>query len=639
MKIGILISAIIFAPFLVFSQSCLPEGIEFYSQAQIDSFSSDYPGCTVIEGNVVISSGYDITNLDGLNGLTSIGGNLKIYNNYALVNLTGLEGLTSIGSDLWIYSNSTLFSLSGLDNLESIGGLLQIVYNPGLQDITDIQSLDAASMTDLTITDNPCLTDCNAQSLCDYLAAPNGVVIIYNNASGCSNPPDIAESCGMQMPCLPFGNYYFTTQADIDSFSVDYPGCSHLNSFVQISGDIISNLSGLSVIICIDGSLSVSDNSSLYNLEGLDNLDSITEHLYISHNESLQSLSGLDSLSYLGGSLVAGFNTALSSLDGLQGLDTVRGNVEIHDNESLTSVNGLNNVEAIKCHLLIENNPELQNLDGLENLHSVNLRFILGGNNSLNNISGLSNLAYLGDELWIGYNDDLYNLNSLESLDSIGGNLVITSNISLVNLSGLDSIFSVGGYLEISDNDDLASLQALHNLSSINGSMMIYMNDGLSSLSGIDNIHAGTITGLWIDNNSLLSTCEVNSVCSYLSNPNGTTTIENNAEGCDSPGEVQEACFEGVGELAVGSRQLTVIVYPNPTRNMVDFRWAMGDFQRVTLKIFDNYGREIAMLMDEKLASGQHDFQFNTSWLSTGLYFYYLSCGDKAAGGKLAVIH
>ena len=83
------------------AQSCLPEGITFTTQAQIDSFQTNYPGCTEIQGDVTIGGnigGSNITNLNGLSVLTSIGGNLRIgygYNgNPFLTSLTGLNNLT-----------------------------------------------------------------------------------------------------------------------------------------------------------------------------------------------------------------------------------------------------------------------------------------------------------------------------------------------------------------------------------------------------------------------------------------------------------------------------------------------------------------------------------------------------------------
>ena len=40
----------------VFSQGCLPEGITFTSQEQIDNFQANYPGCTEILGDVEIEN-------------------------------------------------------------------------------------------------------------------------------------------------------------------------------------------------------------------------------------------------------------------------------------------------------------------------------------------------------------------------------------------------------------------------------------------------------------------------------------------------------------------------------------------------------------------------------------------------------
>ena len=39
----------------VLSQPCLPDGITFNTQAQIDSFQILHPNCTEIEGDVIIT--------------------------------------------------------------------------------------------------------------------------------------------------------------------------------------------------------------------------------------------------------------------------------------------------------------------------------------------------------------------------------------------------------------------------------------------------------------------------------------------------------------------------------------------------------------------------------------------------------
>ena len=73
-KIALLIFVLLLTHITANSQSpCLPEGITFTTQAQVDSFQINYPGCTEIMGTVVIE-GPSINNLDGLNVLTAVGG-------------------------------------------------------------------------------------------------------------------------------------------------------------------------------------------------------------------------------------------------------------------------------------------------------------------------------------------------------------------------------------------------------------------------------------------------------------------------------------------------------------------------------------------------------------------------------------
>ena len=93
--------------------ACLPYGITFSSQEQIDNFGTNYPGCTEIEGNLTIeeSSTGNITNLNGLSEIISIGGACYIEDNSALSSLTGLDKVTFIGESLWVINNSSLTNL------------------------------------------------------------------------------------------------------------------------------------------------------------------------------------------------------------------------------------------------------------------------------------------------------------------------------------------------------------------------------------------------------------------------------------------------------------------------------------------------------------------------------------------------
>ena len=175
-----------------FSQ-CLPDGITFTTQEQIDNFQTDYPDCTVIEGNVEIN-GDSISNLTGLSSITTIMGDLIINGTY-LTNLEGLENLLKIRRDLIIVSNDMLINLSGFESLDSICGNLTIGWNDLLPNLSGIDSINSESIQNLYIRENNSLQECHIQSICHYLISPNGTVLIFDNASGCNSKDEIESLC------------------------------------------------------------------------------------------------------------------------------------------------------------------------------------------------------------------------------------------------------------------------------------------------------------------------------------------------------------------------------------------------------------------------------------------------------------
>lgn len=204
--------------------ACLPQGIEFTTQSQVDNFRTNYPGCTQITGDVVINGGTNISNLNGLSMVTSLGGNLNLVQNNSLSSLSGLKGLTSVGYWLNIVFNPSLRSLSGLDSLnfiggglviqlndslkvlagleglDSLGGVLRIVNNVSLISLEGLDNLDAGSINELQITGNTSLSGCEAGSICSYLANPGGTIDIQNNAPGCNSPGEVTGACAAMGP-------------------------------------------------------------------------------------------------------------------------------------------------------------------------------------------------------------------------------------------------------------------------------------------------------------------------------------------------------------------------------------------------------------------------------------------------------
>ena len=327
----------------LFSQ-CLPDGITFTTQIQIDNFQTDYPGCTEIEGDVEIN-GNDIINLNGIIVLTSIdgfckiihcaslnsltglenlstvGGDFAIGTNATLVDLTGLDNLTSIGEDLLIYENSDLTSLdglesldsitgdlglgsfvhsgnpsltnilglesllsiggnlfirsnnllnglSGLDNLTSVGGLVyirgnntltnlsgldnltliegefEVHNNDSLNSLAGIDNIEAGSISNLRIYDNQLLSTCEVRSVCDYLATPNGITEIHDNATGCDSEAEVEIACetvsidvhSLQNNLSNYPNPFST--ATTISYTLQQPATVHISIYNQLGRQV-----------------------------------------------------------------------------------------------------------------------------------------------------------------------------------------------------------------------------------------------------------------------------------------------------------------------------------------------------------------------------------------------------------------
>lgn len=329
-KLNLIIGIIFAFQTVAYSQSCLPEGITFTNQEQIDNFQTNYPGCTEIEGDVWIGSSPlndSITNLNGLIVLTQIGGNCFVVQNENLVNLNGLDSLTSIGGSLSIQKNSGLISLSGLENLETIGKDLFIWLNPLISNINGLESL---------------------QSIGEELHISSIDSLV--NLSGLDNLTYIGETIVIK------GNHSLVSISELGNISslIDYLRIEYNYS--------LPSLSGLENLIFVEQVVSISDNASLTSLNGLQNLEYVGSTLEINNNDSLTSLNGLDNLESIGG-LWINDNKALSSISALSNLTYLTG-IHFTNNASLTSLSGLENFDGSSLsHLYIYENPMLSFCD------------------------------------------------------------------------------------------------------------------------------------------------------------------------------------------------------------------------------------------------------------------------------------
>lgn len=485
-----------------------------------------------------------------------------------------------------------------------------------------------------------------------------------------------------QNPCLPDG-ISFATQAQVDSFSLNYPGCTEIEGSVYINSEDISNLNGLSQITAIGGFLKIFSTHQLSNLDGLDNLHSIGGECGIAWNNNLTSLSGLNSLKYVGGSLGIGPNPILADLDALDSLSYVGWNFAISmndsiidislnslatvdgsyfeishnphlnalsgfesltktniiwiiDNVSMKSLTGFGNLEQVGLHLQITNNVALSDVSGFKRLKSIvgepsESGLIITGNSDIEALNGFDSLSYVANDVEIGGNHSLTTLAGLGSLESVGGSLIIKNNSNLSNLDGLQSLSSIGNDLRIRENNGLSKLTGLENLLSVGGNLLLRGNDQLTDISGLNNIEPTTISNLFIFYNSSLSDCNIESVCNYLSAQGGPVSISENAEGCNSPEEVIDSCLTQITGNKV--RNFTFKVYPNPSNIGYITCSVEGYNNFLHLNCYNTYGRKV---YEKKTNVSVMEIDVST-WHS-GIYYIEINADNKLQARSKFVI-
>ncbi len=78
--------------------------------------------------------------------------------------------------------------------------------------------------------------------------------------------------------------------------------------------------------------------------------------------------------------------------------------------------------------------------------------------------------------------------------------------------------------------------------------------------------------------------------------------------------------------------------YPNPFNPTTKIRFNIKDTRFVELKVYDILGKEVAVLINEKLKPGEYDAIFNGGHLSAGVYFYKLTAGNFSEVKKMVLI-
>lgn len=397
------------------------------------------------------------------------------------------------------------------------------------------------------------------------------------------------------------------TQAEVDSFSADYPNCSILTNDLiveSIGTDVISNLNGLSGIT--QAKYLVIKQTEISNYTGLDNLEEV-EQLTLWANANTTSLEGLTSLHTVG-RFDMFFNNSMTNLSGIDNLSSIDfvfifGNTSLIDISELSflttldqltiggnildNLQGLHNLESVFGDILISNEA-ISNLDELSSLVNVSGSLYISNNAVLEDISALSNIQSVFD-LYVVESPNLINLDGLENIVSVTGTLRVGFNASLVDLSVFSSLVVVGD-LDIYENENLISLNGLQNLTQIDRTLSILNNPNLTDILSLDNVSPFEVDSFAIANNGNLSVCDSELICALIASSGVGKTIINNGPDCNSIQEVEDMCLLGVEDETLAAQ---VRLFPNPAIH--EFYIQLPDLVQLnSVDVYTVTGRRVA---------------------------------------------
>jgi hypothetical protein len=68
--------------------------------------------------------------------------------------------------------------------------------------------------------------------------------------------------------------------------------------------------------------------------------------------------------------------------------------------------------------------------------------------------------------------------------------------------------------------------------------------------------------------------------------------------------------------------------YPNPFNPSTRVKFDIPELSIVKVKIYNSLGKEVAVLVDEQLAPGAYEVEWNASSMPSGAYFYRITAGE-----------
>jgi hypothetical protein len=111
--------------------------------------------------------------------------------------------------------------------------------------------------------------------------------------------------------------------------------------------------------------------------------------------------------------------------------------------------------------------------------------------------------------------------------------------------------------------------------------------------------------------------------------------------GYSGENSLRSEIITGITDRQEGLRSLNFRLsqnFPNPFNPSTIISFNLSSRSFISLKVFDNIGREVATLVNEELSAGNHTRQWNAVNMPSGVYFYRLQSDKYSETKKLLLL-
>jgi len=100
--------------------------------------------------------------------------------------------------------------------------------------------------------------------------------------------------------------------------------------------------------------------------------------------------------------------------------------------------------------------------------------------------------------------------------------------------------------------------------------------------------------------------------------------MQDNAPGCNSQEEVEEACASSINEIGLLNG---LVITPNPFSISTIINYELKQPVKVSLRIYNHLGKQVYQI-EENQQQGSQKLIWNAEGYSDGIYYYRLQVGD-----------